>query len=139
MPERMREAPTLPSEQKYDPVKAYAAHRQAALKNAPDLEPSRLDAYIALCMREKGFKQEVVLETIAQYAPQGQEGQTERDWQRYAERATAYAFGVAGDMRLARAAAYLEEKRKNEEAAGQRSEEERREEAQRQALRMRMR
>ena len=139
MPERMREAPPLPAGQKYDPHKAYAAHRQAALKNAPDLEPSRLDAYIALCMREKGFKRKIVLETIAQYAPQGQEGQTERDWRRYAERATAYAFGVAGDVKLARAAAYLEEKRKNEEAAGQRSEEERREEAQQQAPRMRMR
>jgi hypothetical protein len=134
----MREAPPLLSEQKYDPVKAYAAHRQALLKSMPDAEPSRVDAYIALRMREKGFKREVVLETIARCAPQHQLGQTKRDWRRYAERATAYAFGVAGDIKLARATAYLEEKRENEEAAGQR-EEEQRKKAQRQAPRMRMR
>jgi hypothetical protein len=29
-------------------------------------------------------------------------GQAERDWKRYAERAAAYAFGMAGDVRLAR-------------------------------------
>ena len=138
LPEHMREAPPLPGEQKYDPVNAYAAHRQALLKAMPDAEPSRLDAYIALQMREKGFKREVVLETILQCAPQEQTEQADRDWRRYAERATAYAYGVAGDVKLARAAASLEEKRKNEEAVRQR-EEERRSEAQRQAPQMRMR
>jgi hypothetical protein len=138
LPAHMREAPPLPSEQKYDPVKAFAAHRQVLLKAMPDAESSRLDAYIALQMREKGFKREVVLETIRQCAPHGQKEQTERDWRRYAERATAYAFGVAGDIKLARAAAYLEEKRNNEEAARQR-EEEQREEERRRAPRMRMR
>jgi hypothetical protein len=128
LPEHMREAPPLPEDQKYDPVKAYAAHRQALLKDMPDAEPSRLDAYIALRMREKGFTQEDVLQTILQCAPQIQGGQTERDWRRYAERATAYAFGVAGDIKLAKSAALREEQRKNEEAAGQR-EEERSEEA----------
>jgi hypothetical protein len=134
----MREAAPLPEDQKYDPAKAYAAHRQALLKGMPDAEPSRMDAYIALRMREKGFKREVVLETIAQCAPQHQSRQTERDWRRYAERATAYAFGVAGDAKLAKGATYLEEKREKEKA-GQREEEELLEEAQGQAPSMRMR
>jgi hypothetical protein len=64
----MREAPPLPNEQKYDPAKAYTAHRQALLRDMPDAEPSRLDAYIALRMREKGFTQEAVLQTILQCA-----------------------------------------------------------------------
>jgi hypothetical protein len=145
LPAHMREAPALPSEQKYDPVKAYAAHRQALLKAMPDAEPSRLDAYIALRMREKGFTQEAVRQTILQCAPHAQGEQTERDWRRYAERATAYAFGVAGDVKLAQSAALREEQRKNEEAAGQREEERQQQEAKRRekrsqtTLRMRMR
>jgi hypothetical protein len=138
LPAPMREAPPLPDGQKYDPVKAYAAHRQTLLRDMPDAEPSRLDAYIALRMREKGFTQEVVLQTILQCASQHQPEQTERDWRRYAERATAYAFGVAGDIKLAQSAALREEQGKNEEAVGQR-EEERREEEWRQAPGMRMR
>jgi hypothetical protein len=131
LPEHMREAPPLPGEQKYDPVKAYASHRQALLKFMPDAEPSRLDAYIALQMRDKGFYREVVLETILQCAPRGQKEQTERDWRRYAERATSYAFGVGGDIKLARAATYLEEKRKNEELDRQQKQERQRQEAER--------
>jgi hypothetical protein len=89
-------------------------------------------------MREKGFTQEAVLRTILQCAPQVQNKQTGRDWRRYAERATAYAFGVVGDVKLAKGAALLEEQRKNGEAAGQR-EEERREEEWRQAPRKKTR
>ena len=66
-------------------------------------------------MREKGFQREVVLETIAQCAPQAQSEQTERDWRRYAERATAHAFGVAGDVRLARVAVLREERERAED------------------------
>jgi hypothetical protein len=145
LPAHMREAPPLPEDQKYDPAKAYAVHRQALLKGMPDAEPSRLDAHIALRMREKGFTQELVLQTILQCAPQTQSGQTERDWRRYAERATAYAFSVAGDIKLARSAALREEQRKNEEeAAGRREEERQQQEAERReksqtTLRMRMR
>jgi hypothetical protein len=53
-------------------------------------------------------------------------------------RRTDYAFGVVGDVKLAKGAALREEQRKNEESAGQR-EEERREEEWRQAPKMRMR
>jgi hypothetical protein len=60
-------------------------------------------------MREKGFTQEVVLQMLLQCTPQVPNEQSERDWQRYAERATAYAFGVAGDVKLAQSAALREE------------------------------
>jgi hypothetical protein len=137
LPAHMREAPPLPSEQKYDPVKAYAAHRQTLLRDMPDAEPSRVDAYIALRMREKGFKRETVLEAILQCAPQAQEGQDARDWRRYAERVTVYAFGVAGDMKLAQVAAYREEKWK--EAAEKKQEQQAQRETVPDAPRVRMR
>jgi hypothetical protein len=142
LPPQMQEAPPLPTGQKYDPVKAYAAHRQAVLKDLPNAEPSRLDAYLALCMREKGFNRETVLEAIFQCAPQAQERQDARDWRRYAERATTYAFGITGDMKLAQAAAYREEKRK--EAEAEKKQEQQQQEAEKQeesrtAPRVRMR
>jgi hypothetical protein len=80
VPENLREAPLLPADQKYDPVKAYAAHRRAILTTDPDVDPSRLDAYIALKMREKGFLREVILETLLQCAPRAQPDQKSRDW-----------------------------------------------------------
>jgi hypothetical protein len=61
---RKRRHCPLPTDQKYDPVKAYAAHRQFLLKHFPDAESSRLDVNIALDMREKGFKRENVLEAL---------------------------------------------------------------------------
>ena len=60
----------------------------------------------------------------------------ERDWRCYAERATACAFGIAGDMVLAQSAAMKEKEGQEQE---KREEEARREEAEREAPRMRMR
>ncbi|MDR1776670.1 MAG: hypothetical protein LBR31_02415 [Desulfovibrio sp.] len=111
----LREAPRLPDGQKHDPLKAYAAHRRAMLKAMPDAEASRLDPCIALCMREKGFTREVVLATILQCAAQEQTGRPDRDWRRYAERTTAYAFGTAGDVKLAQSAVLRGEARLAEE------------------------
>ena len=95
------------------------------LRSTPDVEPDRLNASIALQMRKEGFSREAVLETILLYAQEGQPPQPERDWQRYAERATASAFGIAGDMVLARGAAEREkakqEQEKQEEEARQES------------------
>ncbi|MCL2123072.1 MAG: MarR family transcriptional regulator, partial [Desulfovibrionaceae bacterium] len=123
--EHLREAPSLPTDQNYDPVKAYAAHKQAILEGTPNLTPSHLDAYIALYMRNKGFTREVVLETIFRCAQEGQPMQPERGWRRYAERATASAFGIAGDMVLARGAASRErEKLEQQELANEALQEE---------------
>lgn len=147
VPPQLQEALPLPVDQKYDPVKAYTAHRQSLLKDIPDAEPSRLDAYIALRMREKGFKRDVVLETLVQCAPQTQPEQVNRDWRRYAERTIAYAFGIAGDVKLAQGAARQnarqDEKQKDEDLARQQEQERleimKRKEAQRSAPKMRMR
>jgi hypothetical protein len=65
------------------------------------------------------------------------EGQDARDWRRYAERVTAYAFGVAGDVKLAQAAAYREEKWK--EAAEKKQEQQAQRETVPDAPRLRMR
>jgi hypothetical protein len=119
MPQNMREAPPLPEGQKYDPLKAYAAHRHSMLKSDPDMEPSRMDALIALQMRNKGFTREAVQKAIFQCAQEGHPTQPERDWQRYAERATAYAFGIAGDITLAHAATERENKERHVEEAEQ--------------------
>ena len=66
---------------------------------------SRLDAMIALRLRANGHSLQAVAETIRQCAPSIRQGRAKnegRDWHRYAERTTAYAFGVAGDVDLAK-------------------------------------
>lgn len=99
---------------------AYAAHwemqekknaRLAALAEAmalfskvPSTQPessSRLDARIALLMRAEGHSREAVAEAIRRYG-QDSRGEEKRDWQRYAARTAGYAFGLGGDMELAR-------------------------------------
>ena len=91
------------------------------LKAAPAAKPDRLNAYVALQMRKEGFSREAVADTIFQCIPEDQPGQPERNWRRYAERITAYAFGIAGDMVLARGAAVKEkqpqEQQKHEDEA----------------------
>jgi hypothetical protein len=100
---------------------AYATHRQEILrqqnarlawltermalfgkKPSPrSLALSRLDARIALLMRAEGHEQEVVIDAIRRCAPELR-GDEKRDWRRYATRTAAYAFGLAGDMELAK-------------------------------------
>jgi hypothetical protein len=62
---------------------------------------SRLDARIALFMRQEGHSREAVAEAIRRFAPEIRR-EEKRDWRRYAGRAANYAFGIAGDMELAR-------------------------------------
>jgi hypothetical protein len=131
LPPHLRETPPLPEGQQNDPVRAYASLRQRILTTTPNLEASRLDARIALSMRLNGFTQEAILETIFQCAPREQTKQADRDWRRYAERAAAYAFGVAGDMTLLKSVVPQEQQeRKNAAQQG---------EVVRQAPRIRMR
>ena len=81
---------------------------------------SRVDAMIAIRLRASGYSQEAVADTILQCGPvirQTREGRGKRearDWHRYAERTAAYAFGVAGDVALARNEKYFEHWRKIE-------------------------
>jgi hypothetical protein len=62
---------------------------------------SRLDARIALLMRAEGHSREAVTEAIWHSAPELRQ-EEKRDWRRYSTRTTGYAFGLAGDMELAR-------------------------------------
>jgi hypothetical protein len=88
-----------------DTIAAYVAHQENLRRKIA--EKSRRDAMIALRLRATGHSREDVAETMRQNAP---EDQTEiRDWNRYAERATAYAFGVAGDLELAARLRFLEQ------------------------------
>ena len=75
-----------------------------------------LDARIALHLREDGFTREDIEENIRQCAPETQP-EHERDWQRYAERATDYAFGVQGNLWLAKQAEARKEEQEKREAA----------------------
>jgi hypothetical protein len=67
----------------------------------PPESSSRLDARVALFMRVEGHSRENVTEAIRLSAPEVRGGE-KRDWRRYATRTANYAFGMAGDMELAR-------------------------------------
>jgi hypothetical protein len=67
----------------------------------PPESSSRLDAKAALLMRMEGHSREDVTEAIRCTAPELR-GEEKRDWRRYAGRTANYAFGMAGDMDLAR-------------------------------------
>lgn len=115
IPPHLWEAPPPPEEQKFDPLKAYAAHRQAILKTTPEMgrSPSGRDPLIALHMRKKGVTRGDVIHTIERCAPEPQTGQESRNRQRYAERAADYACGLPGGVLLARGA----KRRKQEQQA----------------------
>ena len=75
---------------------------------------SRVDAMIALRLRATGHSQQTVAEAVRECGPSIREKNEGRNWQRYAERTAAYAFGVAGDVALARNEKYFEHWRKIE-------------------------
>lgn len=63
---------------------------------------------IALRLRTTGHSRDAVMEAVRQCAPHIRETPAHRDWQRYAERTADYAFGVAGDVELAKYETYRE-------------------------------
>ncbi len=52
-------------------------------------------------MRAEGYDKETVIDVILHSAPELRK-EEKRDWRRYATRIADYAFGLAGDMELAR-------------------------------------
>ena len=136
LPLEFRGAPSVVATPKREPFASFVAHKQAMCKAVPDAEPDRLNAYVALQMRAEGFSQAVVTDAIFHCASAEQPGQSDRNWRRYAERVTAYAFGIAGDMALARAAT---EKEKERQAQHQQMAEVRQHDAALEAPRLRMR
>jgi hypothetical protein len=75
--------------------------------NPPPESSSRLDAKVALLMRTEGHSREAVTEAIRRYGPEWR-GEEKRDWRRYAGRTAGYAFGMAGDMELAKSGDVLQ-------------------------------
>ena len=136
LPLEFRGTPTVMATPKREPLASYATHKRAMLKAVPDAEFDRLTMYITLLMRKEGFLREVVEDAIYHCAPEDWPEQPERDWRRYAERMAACAFGVEGDLRLARGSA-AEKKQRQEQEKG--DNDDRQEETPRQAPSLRMR
>lgn len=97
-----------------DPARAYYNHLDNIRRHLTIEDYSRVDAMIALRMRANGHSREAVEETIRACAPTIREAQSGRNWQRYVERTTDYAFGLAGDRDLAKNERYRELWRKVE-------------------------
>ena len=119
IPSALRSSP--PAANLADAQTAYAVHRQEILRQqnvrsaaltagmalfgktwtAPPRSLSRQDAWVALLMRADGHSREAVTDAIWRSAPELRR-EEKRDWRRYATRTAAYAFGLAGDMALAK-------------------------------------
>ncbi len=87
---------------------AYYAHYANIQKHLTVEDFSRVDAMIALRLRASGHSPQAVADAVLRCAPTIREKREGRDWQRYAERTAAYAFGVAGDLALAKNERYVE-------------------------------
>ena len=90
------------------PQQAYFMHWANIREHITIEDFSRVDAMIALRLRANGHSQEEVEKTIRACAPSIRERGAARNWQRYAERTAAYAFGNAGDRDIARNARHRE-------------------------------
>ena len=101
-----------------DAVTAYHAHLEDIRCHLTIEDYSRVDAMIALRLRATGHGREAVMAAVRQCAPFIRETAARRDWQRYAERTADYAFGMAGDVELAKYETYRELWRRVEESAG---------------------
>jgi hypothetical protein len=64
------------------------------------IHPSRVDAEIAVRMRLTGYHRDEIVQAVRQAAPPDRRGEM-RDWDAYAKRTVAVAFGIPGD-RLAK-------------------------------------
>ena len=96
---------------------AYYAHYEDIRKHLTAEDLSRVDAMIAVRLRATGHSQEAIAEALLQCAPtirQGGPKRETRNWHRYAERTAAYAFGMAGDVALAKNERLLEHWKKIE-------------------------
>jgi len=79
-------------------ARAYAAHYKDVLarQGGRSIDPSRVDAMIAVRMRATGHTQQEVETVLRDCAPLTRQKSEQRDWRHYAQRTAEYAFGVAG-------------------------------------------
>ena len=109
--ERTKRQQTLPQQGATPPgsgATAYYAHLANIQQHLSIEDFSRVDAMIALRMRATGHSRGAVAEIIHQCAPGIREKKEGRNWQRCAERTADYAFGMAGDVDLAKNERFLE-------------------------------
>jgi hypothetical protein len=83
-------------------VQAYSMHFRDIAMDYKDqkVDLSRLDAMVALRMRITGHSPDEIESTLRTVAPVVHNQEPARDWNHYAKRTTAYAFGPAGDRQL---------------------------------------
>lgn len=120
-----RPAPQTP--QPGSTASAYYAHYEDIRKRITTEDLSRVDAMIAVRLRATGHSQEAIAEALLQCARtirQSVPKRETRNWHRYAERTAAYAFGVAGDVALAKNARLVEHWRKAEGLTGNKANQE---------------
>ncbi|MES2900193.1 MAG: TraI/MobA(P) family conjugative relaxase [Pseudomonadota bacterium] len=91
-------------------VHAYASHfRDIAVHyKEQKLDLWRLDAMVALRMRITGHSPDEIESTLRTVAPVVHQQEPARDWDHYAKRTTAHAFGPAGDRQLPNLAIHRE-------------------------------
>ena len=80
----------------------YTAYRELLLQQYTDkIDPSQLDAVIAMRMRLAGYARGFVAKEIGDEAAKLRRKDESRDWHDYARDTAYYAFGVAGDIDIA--------------------------------------
>ena len=101
---RGRERPTAPSADAAEivatrtPADVYRRHLADVTRerSGRHVHPSRVDAEIAVRMRLTGHQRDEIVRAIKEAAPAIRLGET-RDWDAYAKRTAAVAFGLPGD------------------------------------------
>jgi hypothetical protein len=100
-PPRPDRAPPVPPPARFpvrDAAEAYQRHLDdiSGKLRGRDVDASRVDGLIAVRLRVTGFDRAQVTRTIRTEAPRLRPGE-ERDWDAYATRTAAHAFGAAGE------------------------------------------
>jgi hypothetical protein len=98
------ERPTVPERRTAEivatrtPADVYRRHLADVTRDRPDqpIHPSRVDAEIAVRMRLTGHRRDEIVRAIKEAVPVVRPGEM-RDWDAYAKRTVAAAFGVPGD------------------------------------------
>ena len=80
------------------PAEVYRRHLEDVTRErlGQPVDPSRVDAEIAVRMRLAGHRRSEIERAIKEAVPAGRRGET-RDWDSYAKRTVAFAFGIPGD------------------------------------------
>jgi hypothetical protein len=81
-----------------DTARAYATHYRDVLlrQGGRAVDPSRVDAMIAVRMQATGHTQQAVEVVLQHCSPLLRQDREERNWEHYAKRTVDYAFGAAG-------------------------------------------